>query len=47
MADISAEKYIDLLKQADEDAFNTLKENAKDAEWLNNFLDAGGLEVCN
>ena len=46
-ADISAEKCVHFLKQAQEDAFNTLKEKAKDDEWLEAFLNAGGLEVRN
>ena len=47
MADISAENCVRSLKQAQEDPFNTLKEKAKDDEWLEDFLKAGGLEVCN
>ena len=47
MADISAENCVRSLKQAQEDAFNTLEEKAKDDEWLKDFLTVGGLEVCN
>ena len=34
------------LKQAQEDAFNMVKEKVKDHEWLKDFIRAGGLEVC-
>ena len=47
MDDASAGKCAHFLKQAKEEAFNTLKEKVKDDEWLADFLKAGGLEVVN
>ena len=47
MEEVSAETCVHSLKQAGHDAFNTLKEKVKDHEWLEDFLKAGGLEVCN
>ena len=47
MEEVSAEICVRSLKQAKQDPFNTLKENSKDDEWLEDFLKAGGLEVGN
>ena len=47
MEEVSAETCVLSLKRAEQDAFNTLKEKAKDDEWLEDFLKAGGLEVGN
>ena len=47
MEDFSAENCVRSLKQAEQDAFNSLKEKTKDNEWIEDFLKAGGLEVCN
>ena len=46
MEEVSAETCVRSLKRAEQDAFNTLKEKVKDNEWLDDFLKAGGLEVC-
>ena len=46
MEEVNAEINVRSLKRAEHDAFNTLKEKAKDNEWLEDFLRAGGLEVC-
>ena len=46
MEEVIAETCVRSLKRAEHDAFNTLKEKAKDNEWLEDFLKAGGLEFC-
>ena len=47
MENVNPEECVHFLKQAKEDAFNTLREKVKEDEWLEDFLNAGGLEVWN